>query len=74
MRAENRCDLFAAQLPHRGFEHERFQFFVCERDVLPIGQQEHDGRDGADTFIAVIERMVLNEMEQVGCGHLKQVG
>lgn len=35
--------------------------------------QEHQCRGDADSFVAVHEGMILDDMEQVCCGHLENV-
>jgi hypothetical protein len=55
-------------------EHESFVLVLGGADFDAVHFQEYDCGDRAHSFVAIDERVVLDEVKQVGRGHFKQIG
>lgn len=49
------------------------QVEVDAAEVHVIHRKKNDCSSGAGTFVSIDKRMVLNNMVEIGCSHLKQV-
>ena len=54
-------------------EHEFCVIILFGRQANLVQRQKHVGGNGANAFVAINERMILNQMEQIRRGHFIDV-
>lgn len=72
MRAEELSNLRLAGVADGYRDGEVVDAALGGSDFDAVDVQEHQGCNGARSFVAIEERMVLDEVKQVGSGHLEK--